>query len=512
MNTQITKAWGLSGIELPEVVKLRSGALIEPKSDHWKFIDGVRAIYINFTLLPKQVVPLKDSLKRVLINVLEENSAIYAANLFYSFHRLADVVADGGDVITEVQKHHIVNFIAKYKEKIGMESYLSAVLTRWTNLSLDGFSDEAVSLLRSRCKPGNVKGEAVRTLDPVNGPLTDYELQEFTAALNEAFAQGAIEDGLFYLAWLVVLTGQRVSQYCSLKVMDILPVQPENDDLKYEIQIPRAKQREEVLRESFLIKPLPLQFGESLLRYAERVRAEFPELGDNAPLFPTRNSRMERMQLNPTFINHWEAVSLGSHFTDALGKISPISPRTHEPMHLVIGRFRDTIGTRAAQEGYGELVIAEILGHIDTQNVGVYVAVIPDIAQRLDKILAKDLAPIANAFLGKVLLKESDATRAGDPTSHIIDYKHSKKSVGSCGTTYDCKFNAPVACYTCRNFEAWIDAPHETLLDHLLSERERLLKTSGQRVASINDRTIVAIQAVIDECARLREEAVPLND
>jgi hypothetical protein len=76
----------------------------------------------------------------------------------------------------------------------------------------------------------------------------------------------------------------------------------------------------------------------------------------------------------------------------------------------------------------------------------------------------------------------------------------------SCGTTYDCQFNAPIACYTCRNFEAWIDAPHEKLLEHLLAKRERLLKTSGQRVASINDRTIVAIQAVMDECERIRDE------
>jgi integrase len=511
MTAKTINAWGLSGGELPEVVRLRSGATFNARSDHWSFIDGVRSIYINFGSLPRQVEPLKNNLKRVLINVFEENSPAYAQNLFKAFKNLANVVAEGDDAIEEVKKHHIVNFIAKYREKIGMESYLSAVLTRWTNLGLDGFSEDAVSLLKNRRKPGNVKGEAVRTLDPVNGPLTDYELQEFTAALNEAYSQGMVEDGLFYLSWLVVLTGQRVSQYCSLKVMDISAVQSENGDLKYQIQIPRAKQREEVLRESFLIKPLPLQFGESLLRYAERVRAEYPELGENAPLFPTRDSRMTSRQLNSNFINHWEATSLGTHFRDELAKISPISPRTYEPMHLVVGRFRDTIGTRAAQEGYGELVIAEILGHIDTQNVGVYVAVIPEIAQRLDKILAKDLAPIANAFLGKVLLKESDATRAGDPTSYIIDYKHSKKGVGSCGTTYDCKFNAPVACYTCRNFEAWIDAPHEALLESLISERDRLLKTSGQRVATINDQTIVAIQAVIDECARIREEGAPLN-
>jgi integrase len=511
MNNQKNNALGLSGVELPEVVKLRSGALIETASDHWKFIDGVRAVYINFHKLPNEVAPLKDQLKRVLINVLEENAAIYASNLFHSFKKLAEVVAEGGDVITEVQKHHIVNFIAKYKGTVGMESYLSAVLTRWTSLGLSGFSEEAVSLLRARRKPGNVKGEAVRTLDPVNGPLTDYELQGFTAALNEAYAQGTIEDGLFYLTWLAILTGQRVSQYCSLKVMDILPQEMENGDWKYEIKIPRAKQRDEVLRESFLVRPLPLQFGESLLRYARRVQLEFPELDGNAPLFPTRNSRIGKMQLNSEFLNHWEAVSLGAHFTKQLEKISPISPRTYEPMHIVIGRFRDTIGTRAAQEGHGELVIAEILGHIDTQNVGAYVAVIPEMTQHLDKILARDLAPIANAFLGIVIASESDATRAGDPTSQIIDYKYSKKRVGACGSKNECKFNAPIACYTCRNFEAWIDAPHEALLDFMFSERERLLKTSGQKVAAINDRTIVAIQAVINECTRMREEGVASN-
>lgn len=511
MNRQTKHVWDINDVRLPKVIRLRSGSQIDPNVNHWKFVDGVRAIYINFNLLPKQVAPLIEPLKGVLVNVLELNSAIYASNLFNAFKKLAEVIEEGGKVVTEIHEHHILNFIAKYKQKIGMESTLSAVLTRWTNLGLGGCTKEAISLLKSRRKPGNIKGEAVRTLDPVNGPLTDYELQEFTSALNESFAQGRIEEELFYLTWLIVLTGQRVSQYCSLKVMDVIPVKSDNGDLKYEIKIPRAKRRDEVLRESFQIKPIPFQFGEALHRYAKSVKAEFPELGESAPLFPTRNSRIEQMQLNSEFINHWESAAMCAYFKDQLDNISPVSPRTHEPMHLAIGRFRDTIGTRAAQEGHGELTIAEILGHVDTQNVGVYIAVIPEIAQRLDKILAKDLAPIANAFLGKVLINERDATRAGDPTSHIVDYKNSHKGMGSCGTTYDCKFNAPVACYTCRNFEAWIDAPHEMLMENLISERERLLKTSGQRVASINDRTIVAIQAVINECKRIREDKEPFS-
>jgi hypothetical protein len=145
MNTQNTEREGLNGVELPEVVKLRSGALIAPKSDHWKFIDGVRVVDINFHLLPKQVALLKDSLKRVLISVVEETSPLAAKSQFKAFKNLADVVADGSDVITVVQVHHVENFIALYPGERGMKLHLSAVMNRWKKLAFDGFSEEAES-------------------------------------------------------------------------------------------------------------------------------------------------------------------------------------------------------------------------------------------------------------------------------------------------------------------------------------------------------------------------------
>jgi len=69
-----------------------------------------------------------------------------------------------------------------------------------------------------------------------------------------------------------------------------------------------------------------------------------------------------------------------------------------------------------------------------------------------------------------------------------------------------CGFLKPVACYTCRSFEPWVDGPHEAVLDHLLAERERLLLTTDSRIASINDRTILAVAEVVHRCEQARRE------
>jgi integrase len=492
--------------ELPVSVRLRSGVKFQPDQEHWKFVDGIYTVYMNFSDLPTQVAPLVPYIKQVLINFLEINAPTYAVNMYRSFIRLADVIAltELGEV-RQVTETHVLNFIAAHKRRPGIDGHLSALISRWSETGIPGLSKGAIKLLKSIRKKSNKKGHAVLTQDPVEGPFTEFEIQQLTQALNLAYADGRIEPKFYYLTWLALLTGQRVSQYCALKVRDLTLKSNSDGSLAYEILIPKAKQRGAILRDEFLVRPLLRQFGEEFFAYAQEVQAEYPELGPDAPMFPT-NVDSNVLQLDEAYQEHWSPGALSVHFTKALSEIAPISPRTSEPMHMVIGRFRDTLGTRAAQEGFGELVIAEILGHVDTQNVKCYVAVIPEIAERLDKSLAKDLAPIANAFVGTILIMRSGATRFGDSSSEIIDYKNSGQGVGNCGTNYNCKFNAPVACYTCPKFEAWIDAPHAELYQQLERERNEILEVSGQRLAAINDLTMIAIKNVVDECARLKEE------
>ena len=184
--------------------------------------------------------------------------------------------------------------------------------------------------------------------------------------------------------------------------------------------------------------------------------------------------------------------------------ISVISERTASPVLLNPTRFRYTLGTNLAREGRGEYVIAEALGHSDTQNAGVYVKNIPDIVERIDKAVALQLAPYAQAFRGMLVDGEESAVRGDDPRSRI---SNGKKNVGSCGSHGFCDAMAPLACYTCAHFQPWRDGPHEEVLDILIFERDRVLENSGDlKIASTNDRLILAVGDVIHRCRKAKGE------
>ncbi len=181
--------------------------------------------------------------------------------------------------------------------------------------------------------------------------------------------------------------------------------------------------------------------------------------------------------------------------------IDSVSERTGVKIYVTASRFRRTLGTRAAREGLNELVIAELLDHSDTQNVGVYIEAVPEIVERIDKGMAMHLAPLAQAFVGVLIDNEASATRAGDPSSRIVTPDDLSRPVGSCGSYGFCGAMAPIACYTCRNFQPWVDGPHERILDQLVAERERIFSETGDlTIASVNDRVILACAEVVRLC------------
>lgn len=351
--------------------------------------------------------------------------------------------------------------------------------------------------------PGNQKGAAVMSMDPRIGPLTDIEVEAVQDAINDAYGSGKLDEESFLLARLFIALGGRPGQYASLKVCDVLLDSTPQGDQSYFLSMPRVKQRGQSHRSGFKSKALIAQLGQPLYAYANVVREKFAQLlrdPSQAPLFP----HMRSHGYAEGFEYHATAQSIGDRLKTMLGRLGVKSERTGEDLHLPPVRLRRTLGTRAAQEGHGELVIAELLDHSDTQNVGVYVAATPEIAQRIDRAVAMSTAPLAQAFKGLVIEDEAQATRGGDPTSRIIDLRidMAAGTMGSCGQHSFCSFLAPIACYTCSSFEPWLDGPHEAVLTHLLDKREQLLKTGDPRIAAINDRTIFAVAEVIQICER----------
>lgn len=147
-----------------------------------------------------------------------------------------------------------------------------------------------------------------------------------------------------------------------------------------------------------------------------------------------------------------------------------------------------------AEEGHAQAVIAEALDQTTLGSVKQYTAVTGKFHARYNKALSMRLATTAQAFAG-VLISTSDqdageAIRSPEITGTF-------EPIARCGKFGFCKFNAPIACYTCVSFRPFKEAPHEVILEHLLRERERYLGNSNKTLAVTEDRTIVAVMQVI---------------
>jgi len=487
------------------VVRTQSGATFDASVARWSYRDGVTNVSLDFDSIEGATHEFVHASKAVLGWYAENRSPDHLTNMFQRLKHFAKARASYAQTLTSISADDLINYRASLdKTSEWYLSTLAGLLRRWHRLGYPGVDDDAVLLLKQLRLHGNRKGEAVLTMDPNEGPFTYLELEGLQAALNAAYAEGRVNTEQFVLAWLYMLLGQRNAQHAALKVCDVRLARNEDGDPTYSIMMPRAKQGNRDPRDEFTERPLIEQFGEVLCGYADRLRQESSNsLADagQAPLFPSRGGS----RWSEGYKFHQSGSELGRALSAVLEGLDVVSERTGQNLNIVPVRFRRTIGTRAAEEGYGPLVIAKLLDHTDTQNVMVYSANSPAIIDRIDRSVAMGMAPLAQAFAGVVV---DGSLGEHDPSKRIIDLRidRSGEAMGECGKHGFCGFNAPIACYTCRSFEAWLEGPHEAVLNHLMQNRERLLKTSDKRIASINDRTIFAVAAVIQRCAELRAE------
>ncbi len=379
----------------------------------------------------------------------------------------------------------------------------------WHALRLPSLDYEVVDLLGKMKLKGNRKGDAVRSFDPRKGQFSDIEFQAIIGALNDAFASGRIDTEDFILVWLCLAFGARPIQLATLKVSDFSSSQSSEGTIAYILRIPRAKQRGQAPRTELKPRMVVPEVGRLLEGYCKTAKERWRNLGlgedGDAPFFVNAGNG----DAIPSLRYHCTANELSHRVQSVFHDLDVISERTGEPLEVVTRRFRYTVGTRAAAEGASELVIAEILDHSDTQNVGVYVEAVPEIVERIDRALATQLAPIAQAFSGVLVEREKDAVRGDDPHSRIVSPADFAHPVGNCGSYGFCGATAPIACYTCRNFQPWLDGPHEQVLDQLIADRDRILRDTGDmRIASVNDRLILACAEVVRRCTERRADAI----
>lgn len=410
-----------------------------------------------------------------------------------------------------------VESLISYRSLLGKRgepnlALLRTFIRKWHALGYDGIPNDAIRILGDWTLSGGEKGGPIRSMCPESGPLTDIEMDAVITATIEAYESGDISLFEVSLAMTVMMTGRRPGQITALKIRDLHEISG-----KYYLNVPRAKQRSDGgWRRTFKQVPIVEDLWLLLQQQAEEVYREFcertsvsPELKRQLPLFPIYSAFDASEDLSIQLAGdrlHFRVLALQTLMARVATEIKVVSERTGATIHINAYRFRYTLGTNLGREGKGEYVIAEALDHSDTQHTGVYVKNLPEIVERIDKAVAYQLAPIAQAFQGVIIKTEREARRGGDPGSRV---SNGTESLGSCGSYGFCGALAPIACYTCSHFQPWLDGAHEGILDHLLQERDRILDLTGDRkIASVNDRLILAVSDVVVRCKNMKEEAM----
>lgn len=488
---------------LPAVIKTRGGTHFDPREDRWEIRELTFKTCFSFDLLTGLSYEFRAAFRATLVWYVQNASLRHVHNIYHRARQMFEFKSNStGETIVEITDADLLNYKA-YLGK-GREWYLGAMssfLRRWYTLGYAGVTKEAAVLLEQLRFKGNPKGVATATMDPVKGPFTALELEALQQALNNAYSRRDITLAEFVLCWLVMMLGMRPTQYAALKVCDVVELRGKDGALSYSLHMPRAKTRDSNPRSQFKERLLTPQIGRLVTRYTIEVKARFVDLLENPEDAALFYGKPDHGALAGDCC-HRTAKQIGEMLSAVLGKLKVVSERTGEVVHVSAKRFRSTIGTRAAEEGHGELVIAELLDHSDTQHVGVYVASTPAVVERIDRAVAMQMAPLAQAFAGKLIGGPDKASRANEPSCHIRapQITGNFNAMSSCGKHGFCGFLKPIACYTCNSFEPWLDGPHEEVLEYLIAERERVLTSSDARIASINDRTILAVAQVVQLC------------
>lgn len=452
---------------------------------------------------------MKMTFKQVLAIYAQTCSSRHAENMHYRMKEFLKSTANPNPFNPES--------IISYRSQLDGEEWklasVRAFIRTWVSTGYKGIPPEILHIMEKWRIKGNEKGFAVQSMCPENGPLTDIEMDGIVSGVLECYSNGKLSLRDTCYALILAFTGRRSIQITSLKIKDLQAAGG-----KYYIDFPRGKQRYGAWRSAFSRFPivedlwllLEAQAEDVKILFDKRVSGGVPmELIMELPIFPAIEkydaSKSLKDLLSGDFL-HAPTSALTYAMNTVKAQVGLVSERTGALTHINPNRFRYTLGTNLAREGKGEYVIAEALDHTDTQNAGVYVKNIPEFVEQIDKAVALQLAPLAQAFKGVLVVNESAARRGDDPSSRICS---SGGNVGNCGSFGFCGALAPVACYTCSHFQPWLDGPHEHVLDQLISERDNVFQmTSDLKIASVNDRLILAVSDVVTRCKAMRSESV----
>jgi len=521
MNNIPPKAYSQRRSKTDELLSEHEGIHVSKFGNEFDFLSDKWELSGSYSLNFRNIVmPSHDfevGFRAAITRYAEEKSAPHTFNMYQKTKKYLE--ATGARSITAKGLSSFKSELRKEKEyELGA---VKAFWLSWYDWEFPGIDKEAATFLEELILTGNEKGKAVKTRCPHTGPLTELEQSALLEWSTNAFYENKIDLTTFTHFACLMFTGRRNVQIRYLKFCDIT-ISETTWGNNYDLRVPRAKQEDTGFRESFnpisitedLYLLLKALMDQSLLALERHFGKKIPaHLIKELPVF-IEWSRIYKFddfrELKKSIYKTPEYFHISKKSADGLmqklsRKSQAKSERTGDYIHLSSRRFRYTKATNLARRGISGVALAHALDQVDTQQIGVYTDNTPKNAEIINEIMADELAPLAQCFVGTLIDSERDALRAKDPHSRIKN--NYAQSIGNCGAYSFCA-SGYRACYTCIKFQPWREAPHIEVLEELLAERNRQKEAGiSESVIRATDRLLLAVKQVIQLCEKANAKA-----
>lgn len=488
----------------------KSGYEFHLNDDVW-VLDQNRTI--NWKLVNNTINPLVyEGFKLSIARLAEEVSSHHTFNCFMYFKQylISPDIYQEGLVTSELILALKTNLTKDNEYKLGT---IRALLRCWIEWGFKGLEKNLENTLDRLVLSGNVKGKAVLHHCPFTGPYSLTEQQSLLVWAGNAFQKEILTLEEFAWFYSIYATARRPSQIRALRLCDLL-IKSNDNEVIYELNIPRAKQRNGGFREEFTSLKITEDIYLVLKNLTEIVRKKakmhLPELTElelaQLPIFinfsrfhECKNIHEFKTILKQTR-DYFHCSSAEANYMSQVisRKCKAVSERTGDYIHFNPIRCRRTRATNLSRHGITGVQLAHLLDHSDTQQLKVYTAHTGELALRIFDKMNDAMTLLATQFEGRIIKSESEALRASDINSRV--FKSSGNQLGNCGGSPACQAGMK-ACLLCNQFQPLAYAPWDELFLEFVEELEqRKREGASELVLKSYDLQLAHIKAIMDAC------------
>jgi len=509
----LSEAYAHVPFTLPVKPISKAGEVFDPNEDVWRFSSSSRFVKIRFTNLKEFATDdFLTSLKAAMAGALRKQAPTTCSTMMEK--GVAPLLEHAHAHQGERVGHITLGMVQAYGLSLDERHKLNLDFVKMVSKALaihgdpaHGIDVHALNWLAKQKSPGNPIGEAVLTMDPINGPLLMSEDRILMRALHAAFEANELPKHVYLKILLFRLSAMRPAQVADLKCKDLTLREG-----VYCLAFPQVKERGGGWRETFETWALIPEVGALLAGFIREQQISWAQLGmgDDLPVFVNPQNRDPIRTYH--YVGNTMVKGLPCYLSNlkapdpTTGKRVQIrSPRTGQVFKVNMRRFRMSLATWALIKGGTLLEVAKILGHAGVSPaLNSYAAIDMELLEEMDHKMAVSEVRTAGYFRGELC----DGPGVG---SALYPESFGGQAVGHCKSP--CAQRKPYSCYTCRQFQALMHGPHEQVLADLEAERSQVVATGGTFQSDTHDQTIGAVKQVIDKRdAKLRRDGLTIAD